>query len=77
MGLFHVFHETEMLESTCNLGISLHRPGDLQQFGLAEVGGEDLQADGQVVAAVEAGGAAGHGDARDAGEVGGERENIR
>ena len=51
--------------------------GDLQQLGLAEVGTEDLQADGEVVAAVEVGGAAGHRDAGDAGEVGRQGENIR
>jgi hypothetical protein len=51
--------------------------GDLEEFRLAEVGAEDLQADGEIFSAIEIRGAAGDGDARDAGEVGGEGENIR
>lgn len=50
--------------------------GDLEELRLTEVGGEDLQADGEIGSAVEVGDAAGHRDAGDAGEVGGEGEDV-
>ena len=53
---------------------ALHGLGDLEEFGFAEVGAEDLQADREVDAAVEVGGAAGHGDV---GEVGADRDLRR
>ena len=49
---------------------------DAQQLGLAQMRGEDLEADGEVFPAVEVGGAAGDGNAGDAGEVGGYGENV-
>ena len=51
-------------------------PGDLEELRLAEVGAEYLQADGEAFPSIEVGDAAGDGDARNAGEVGGEGENI-
>ena len=50
--------------------------GDAQEFGFLEVGGEDLEADGEVLCTIKIGGAAGHGNAGDAGKVGGEREDV-
>ena len=40
------------------------------------MGGEDLEAGGEVFPAIEVGAAAGDGDAGDAGEVGGDGENV-
>ena len=40
------------------------------------MGGEDLEADGEVFGAVKIRGAAGDRDARNAGEVGGNREDV-
>ena len=40
------------------------------------MGCEDLEADGEILCAIEIRGAAGDGNAGDAGEVGGEREDV-
>ena len=48
----------------------------MEQFRFSQMRGEDLEADGEVFPAVEIGAAAGDGNAGDAGEVGGEGENV-
>lgn len=52
------------------------RFGDLQELRLAEVRAQDLEAGGQVLAAVEVGHAAGNRDAGNACEVGGKGEDV-
>ncbi len=54
----------------------LRRLCDAEELGLAKMRGEDLEADGEIFPAVEIGGAAGDGNARDAGEIRGEGEDV-
>ena len=56
--------------------LSLGGFGDAQEFRFLEVGCEDLEADGEVFCAIEIRGAAGDGNAGDAGEVGAKFERF-
>ena len=72
-----VFRHSPSLMALGLSGRELGSAGDAEDGRFAEVWAEDLQAGGEVFSTIEIGDAAGHGNAGDAGEVGGEGEDVR